>query len=77
LASGAHGAAKGGWCEEFTVLATNWLRFICHPLEVNDKKTHRGEMEVLVKKNETFLDYVYTSIPIEVTSLQSDRHITF
>ena len=62
--------------EEVPVLTTNSLRFICHPLEVNDKKTHRGEMEVLVKKNETFLDSVYTSIPNEATSLQSDRHIT-
>jgi hypothetical protein len=63
------GMQKRGWCEEVPVLTTNSLRFICHPLEVNDKKTHRGEMEVLVKKNETFLDSIYTSIPIEVTSL--------
>jgi len=71
------GLQKRGWREEVPVLITSSLWFLCHPLEVNDKKTRRGEMEVVVKENETFLDSVYTSFPIEVTSLQSDRYITF
>jgi hypothetical protein len=70
------GLQKRGWRAEIQVLTTSSLRFLCHPLEFNDKNTHRGEMEVLVNEGETF-DSVYTSIPTEVTSLQSDRHITF
>jgi len=68
---------KGGWREEVPVLITSSLRFLCHPLEVNYKKTLRVEVEVLVKENETSFDSTYTSFPIEVTSLQSDRYITF
>ena len=71
------GLQKRWWREEVLVLTTSSLRFICHPLEDSDKKTHRGEMEVLVNKNETSLDSVFTSIPSEVTFPQSDGRVTF
>jgi len=43
------GLQKRGWREEDAVLTTSSLRFLCHVLEVSDKKTHRGEKEVQVK----------------------------
>jgi hypothetical protein len=36
------GCKNEDWREEVPVLTTNSLRFLCHPLEVKDKKTHRG-----------------------------------
>jgi hypothetical protein len=65
---------KRGWREEVPVLTTSSLRFLCHPLEVKDKRTHRGEIEVLVNEGGSSL---YTSIAIVVNSLHSDRHLTF
>ena len=70
----AWGLQKRGWRKEDPVLTTNSLRFLCHPLEVKYKKTHREEMEVLVKENETSLDSVCTSIPIELTSTIRSPH---